>query len=54
VNYNQKIGKHFTVLAVLRNLLNQSYESYNRQPMPGISMTLGMRFNIEMKTGETP
>jgi vitamin B12 transporter len=49
VNFNQKIGKHITILAAIRNLLNQSYESYNRQPMPGITMTIGMRFNIEMK-----
>jgi hypothetical protein len=27
----------------LRNLLNQSYESYNRYPMPGLNITAGLR-----------
>jgi vitamin B12 transporter len=46
VNVNQQIGKYFKVFTVFRNLLNQSYESYNRYPMPGFSLTLGMRFNM--------
>jgi vitamin B12 transporter len=47
VNLNQNIGKNFTVFTILRNLLNQSYESYNRYPMPGITLTMGMRFSIQ-------
>jgi vitamin B12 transporter len=43
LNLNQKFGD-FTFFTVLRNLLNQSYESYNRYPMPGLSITLGLRF----------
>jgi outer membrane cobalamin receptor len=44
INVNQKIGKHFQVYTALRNLLNQSYESYNRYPMPGLNITAGLRF----------
>ena len=46
VNVNQEIGEYFKVFTVFRNLLNQSYESYNRYPMPGFSLTMGMRFNM--------
>jgi vitamin B12 transporter len=48
VNINQKLGKRFTVFTVLRNLLNQSYESYNRYPMPAFSLTTGVRMNVEI------
>jgi vitamin B12 transporter len=48
LNLNQKVG-NFTVFTVLRNLLNQSYESYNRYPMPGISLTVGARWNWESR-----
>jgi vitamin B12 transporter len=46
VNASQSIGKHLTVYTVFRNLLNQSYESYNRYPMPGLTITMGLRFDI--------
>jgi vitamin B12 transporter len=46
VNINQKIGEHLTVYSIIRNLLNESYESYNRYPMPGLSLTLGFRVNF--------
>jgi vitamin B12 transporter len=46
VNLNQKIGEHFAVFSIIRNLLNKTYESYNRYPMPGISLTLGVRANF--------
>jgi vitamin B12 transporter len=48
-NVNQKIGKNFTVFGVLRNILNESYQSFNDYPMPGITLTLGMRANVEVK-----
>jgi vitamin B12 transporter len=44
INVSQKIKEHFRVYAALRNLLNQSYESYNRYPMPGLNITAGLRF----------
>jgi outer membrane cobalamin receptor len=43
---NQNLGDHFTVFAALRNMLNQSYESYNRYPMPPFSVTTGVRVNL--------
>ena len=46
INVNQKIGEQFRVYTALRNLLNRSYESYNRYPMPGFSLTTGLRFNM--------
>jgi len=48
-NVNQKIGKQFTVFGVLRNILNESYESFNDYPMPGITLTVGLRANLEVK-----
>jgi vitamin B12 transporter len=41
LNINQKVGKYVTVVVALRNMLNQSYESYNRYPMPPFSLTAG-------------
>jgi len=39
----QKIGQSFTVFGVARNILNTSYQSYYDYPMPGITLTLGLR-----------
>ncbi|MCL2068132.1 MAG: TonB-dependent receptor [Treponema sp.] len=44
---NQKIGKNFSTFGTLRNILNESYESFYDYPMPGITLTLGMRINID-------
>jgi vitamin B12 transporter len=44
VNLSQTIGERWRVYTALRNLLNQSYESYNRYPMPGFNITAGLRF----------
>jgi vitamin B12 transporter len=46
LNINQTLGKHLTVFTALRNLLNQSYESYNRYPMPAFNMTTGVKLRI--------
>jgi vitamin B12 transporter len=46
---NQKIGKNLTAFGVLRNILNESYQSFNNYPMPGITLTLGLRANFEVK-----
>jgi outer membrane cobalamin receptor len=46
---NQKIGKNLTVFGVLRNILNESYQSFNDYPMPGITLTIGLRANLEVK-----
>ena len=43
VTLNQKLGKHFTLFSSLRNILNQSYESFYDYHMPGINLTVGLR-----------
>jgi vitamin B12 transporter len=50
VNVNQQIGKNLAAFAAARNILNTSYESFDDYPMPGITVTLGVRFNTEIKT----
>jgi vitamin B12 transporter len=40
---NQEINNNLTVFCSLRNILNTSYESFYAYPMPGITITLGMR-----------
>jgi vitamin B12 transporter len=44
---NQKINKNLTAFASLRNLLNASYVSFADYPMPGITLTIGMRMNFD-------
>jgi vitamin B12 transporter len=44
INYNQDIGAHITAFAVLRNALNSLYTSFAEYPMPGVSLTVGVRF----------
>ncbi|MCL2214543.1 MAG: TonB-dependent receptor [Treponema sp.] len=43
---NQKIGKYIIISGTVRNILNTSYESFYDYPMPGVTMTLGFRANI--------
>jgi vitamin B12 transporter len=45
---NQKMGKYFSTFGTLRNILNESYESFYDYPMPGITLTLGMRINFDI------
>jgi vitamin B12 transporter len=47
VNVNQKRGKNLTAFGVIRNILNQSYESFDDYPMPGLTVTLGIRMHFE-------
>jgi len=46
---NQKIGENLTIFGVLRNILNESYESFSDYPMPGITLIMGLRANLEIK-----
>jgi vitamin B12 transporter len=46
---NQKIGANLSAFGALRNILNTSYESFSDYPMPGLSITLGMRAQFEAK-----
>ncbi|MFP3089488.1 TonB-dependent receptor [Treponema sp. TIM-1] len=45
-NLTQGIGRNCSVFAVLRNILNQSYESFDDYYMPGLTITLGVRVNF--------
>jgi vitamin B12 transporter len=49
---NQKIGKNLTAFGVLRNILNESYQSFSDYPMPGITLTMGIRAQFEVKGKE--
>ena len=51
-SYSQRIGRNLTFFGSLRNILNQSYESFAGHPMPGISLTLGLRLNLEVNGNE--
>ncbi|MCL2805011.1 MAG: TonB-dependent receptor [Treponema sp.] len=44
---NQNIGKNITIFGSLRNILNTSYESFYDYPMPGITLSLGMRLELK-------
>jgi vitamin B12 transporter len=46
-NVNQKFGDNLTAFAVFRNLFNASYQSFYEYPMPGLTITLGVRMNLE-------
>ena len=46
---NQRIGDNFVLFGALRNILNTSYESRYNYPMPGFTLTLGLRTNMEIK-----
>jgi vitamin B12 transporter len=49
---NQKIKENFTAFGIVRNILNTSYESFYDYPMPGITITLGLRANFDIKRGD--
>jgi vitamin B12 transporter len=44
---NQRFGKYLSTYGTLRNILNKSYESFADYPMPGLTLTLGMRVQFE-------
>jgi vitamin B12 transporter len=48
LTYNQQVHKNLVVFGTLNNALNTRYVSFNEYPMPGISLTLGMRVNFEL------
>ncbi|MDR2403450.1 MAG: TonB-dependent receptor [Spirochaetaceae bacterium] len=47
VNVNQKLNPALTFFGEIRNLLDFRYESFADYPMPGITMTVGIRMNFE-------
>jgi vitamin B12 transporter len=46
---NQDITKNLSAFGSLRNILDESYESFYRYPMPGIMLTMGLRAKLELK-----
>jgi len=46
VTVNKQITKNILAFSSLKNILNQSYESFYDYPMPGINLILGMRLNL--------
>jgi vitamin B12 transporter len=46
LNIRQKIGD-LTLFCVVRNILNVSYQTFVDYPMPGVSATLGVKFQRE-------
>jgi vitamin B12 transporter len=45
---NQKINSNLTVFGNIRNAANAHYVSFADYPMPGITFTMGLRFNIDI------
>ncbi|MDR0628342.1 MAG: TonB-dependent receptor [Treponema sp.] len=50
LTWNQHIGKSLTAFASWRNILNAHYESFAGYYMPGISLTLGIRAKLPIRT----
>jgi vitamin B12 transporter len=46
ITLNQNIGSRFTAFFIVRNVLNQLYTSFAEYPMPGMSITAGLRVNL--------
>jgi len=47
--YNQKVNKNIFVFGKINNVTNTHYVSFADYSMPGISLTLGLRANLEVK-----
>jgi vitamin B12 transporter len=47
LNVNQRLNDTLTFLGEIRNLFNSRYESFADYPMPGLTITVGMRMNFE-------
>ena len=48
--YNQKLNKNLALYAKINNVLNTHYVSFADYPMPGISLTLGLRAEFGAKS----
>jgi vitamin B12 transporter len=46
---NHEITGNLSMFGSLRNILDESYESFYRYPMPGITLTLGLRARFDVK-----
>jgi vitamin B12 transporter len=52
ITANQEVSKNIAVFGSLRNALNTQYVSFAEYPMPGLTVTLGLRMNIEVPPAE--
>jgi outer membrane receptor protein involved in Fe transport len=48
VTVHQKVTRYFDAFFVVRNILNAHYESFYEHPMPGLTLTLGVRFSYDI------
>jgi vitamin B12 transporter len=48
LTFNQTVRKNLDVFGTIHNALNTRYVSFDKYPMPGLSITLGMRMNFEL------
>jgi vitamin B12 transporter len=48
--YNQNLNKNIVLFAKINNALNAHYVSFADYPMPGITMTLGIKLNFDINT----
>jgi len=46
---NQELTKNLLIFGSLKNILDESYETFYRYPMAGITLTLGLRTKLELK-----
>jgi vitamin B12 transporter len=49
ININQELSENLAAFLALNNVLNTSYESFNGYPMPGLTLTLGMRVRYQSR-----
>jgi vitamin B12 transporter len=49
---NQQINDRLTAFAAIRNLFNTSYQSFKDYPMPGITLTIGLKAAFEFSPME--
>jgi vitamin B12 transporter len=49
LSVDQKIGKNLAAFAVIHNALNTSYQSFYDYPMPGITVTAGLKTSFGWK-----
>jgi vitamin B12 transporter len=55
INATQQINQNLWFSGKISNLFNTSYESFAGYPMPGFTLTLAVRMNLEpSKTGKAP
>jgi vitamin B12 transporter len=47
ITVNQQINKNISAFAAVRNILNAHYTSFADYPMPGLTISIGMRVNYE-------